>query len=456
MPAKTSMARNRARILAGLMLAATLLLQLSCTARRPTTIRLAGDKWFLTSLVKTGLLADFEKHSGIHVDIIYKNDEAIMRDLDGSAAGAQRYDVVVMRHRFLGALVAKQQVQPIEGYLSDRALHDNGFVPEEQLYSNWWHGLASYRGHAYGYPFTGLTTYLCYRKDMLDDAENQRRYKARYHQELKPPATWEQYARVAAFFTRPDEHFYGTYVQGKQGLALWYEWLSFIYAFGGDILDTRHGSEYGDIVVNSPENVAATEEYVSLIKSSPPDTLSYGWNEAQSALQQGHVYMGILWSDQAPFLEDASVSKVAGKIGYRLLPSDTGSPVSQMEGLISLLPANASHPKEAYRWMEWATSSTVQIQQTLHGGGSLRRSTYDDAGVQALPYTPTFLKSLPVAREKPTIPESDEITRRAEVRLSDAVRGKSTPKAALDGLALDLQQILGHRGRLKFAVTTTP
>ena len=435
------------------MLFAVLALQPSCHAKRPLTIRIAGDKWFLTSLVRTGLLPEFEKQTGVHVEIVYKNDETIMKELDDRAA---RYDVVMMRHRFLGALVAKRQVQRIDGFVANPTLHDPRFVPEEQLFSNWWHGLASYQEHAYGYPFTGLTTYLCYRKDLLEDGENQRRFRARYHRELGPPSTWQQYAQLAAFFTRPDRHFYGTYIQGKQGLALWYEWLSFIYAFGGDILSTQHGSEYGDIVVNSPENIAATSKYISLIKSSPPDTLNYGWNEAQSALQQGRAFMGILWSDQAPFLEDSQVSKVAAKIGYTLLRLDPEPPVTQMEGLISLLPANAPHPEAGYRWIEWAMSSTVQTQQTLQGGGSLRRSTYDDARVQALPFSSAFLKSLPVAKEKPTIPESDEITRRIEIRLSEIVRGKSTPKASLDGLALDLQQILGHRAKLKYPVTLAP
>jgi len=35
------------------------ILQLSCVRRHPSTIRLAGDEWFLDSLTKTGLIADF-------------------------------------------------------------------------------------------------------------------------------------------------------------------------------------------------------------------------------------------------------------------------------------------------------------------------------------------------------------------------------------------------------------
>ena len=113
-------------------------------------------------------------------------------------------------------------------------------------------------------------------------------------------------------------------------------------------------------MVNSPQNVAATQQYVKLIALSPPDTLNYGWNEAQAALQQGHAFMGLLWSDQAYLLEDPATSKVAGKIGYSLIPSNTEQRSSQLEGLTYLIPTMSQHPKEAYRFLEWAMSDQVQ------------------------------------------------------------------------------------------------
>ena len=192
-----------------------------------------------------------------------------------------------MRHRLLGALIQKHQIQPIDALLTDPTVHDASFQPSQQLFPNWWRELSWYGDKIYGYPYTGLTAYLCYRKDLLDDPENKRKFKARYHREIAVPSNWKEYMQLAAFFTRPEEHFYGTYISGKQGLALWYEWLNLVYSFGGDILDTQHGWEYGDIVVNSPQNVAATEQYVKLIAFSPPDTLNYGWNEAQAALAGG-------------------------------------------------------------------------------------------------------------------------------------------------------------------------
>jgi multiple sugar transport system substrate-binding protein len=415
----------------------------------PLTLRLAGDDWFLKSLVKTGMIAGYEQRTGVRVEVLNRNDRRIMNDLDRANSV---YDLVVMRHRLLGELIQKHQVQPVDSFLADPSVHDASFQPSQQLFPNWWRELSWYGDRIYGYPYTGLTAYLCYRKDLLEDPDNQRKFKARYHRDLAVPANWKEYMQVAQFFTRPQERLYGTYISGKQGLALWYEWLNFVYSFGGDILDTQHGWEYSDIVVNSPQNVAATEQYLKLIAFSPPDTLNYGWDQAQAALQDEHAFMGLLWSDQAYLLEDAATSKVAGKIGYSLIPSNSSRPSSQLEGLTYLIPTTSSHPKEAYRFMEWAMSDQVQTQQTLDGSSSIRKSVYDDSSVKAKPYTAVFLSSIPIAKEKPTIPESPAMTEAAEVRLFAIVTGKESAQSGLDKLALDLKNILGDKVKLRYPV----
>ena len=99
-------------------------------------------------------------------------------------------------------------------------------------------------------------------------------------------------------------------------------------------------------------------------------------------MQQGHAFMGLLWSDQAYLLEDQATSKVAGKIGYSLIPSNTSQRSSQLEGLTYLVPTESQHPKEAYRFIEWAMSAQVQIQQTLNGSTSIRKSVYEDSRVK--------------------------------------------------------------------------
>ena len=154
--------------------------------------------------------------------------------------------------------------------------------------------------------------------------------------------------------------------------------------------------------------------------------------------------------------EDPAVSKVAGKIGYTRVPSNSGESFSQLEGLTYLIPRESKHAPEAYRFLEFALSREVQIRQTLDGGASLRKSTYEDPSVKRLPYTAAFLAAIPVGKGKPTIPESPQITDAMVLRLSQIVRGQNTPQAGLDRLALDLQSILGKHASLRFPVGRKP
>ena len=71
------------------------------------------------------------------------------------------------------------------------------------------------------------------------------------------------------------------------------------------------------------------------------------------------------------------------------------------------------------------------------------------------PYTPAFLASVPIAREKPTIPESSQMTEAAERHLSEIVTGKESPQSGLDKLALSLKDILGGKVKLRYPVHGT-
>src|SRR6202012_4287389 len=98
--------------------------------------------------------------------------------------------------------------------------------------------------------------------------------------------------------------------------------------------------------------------------------------------EKEHAFMGLLWSDQAYLVEDHATSKVAGKIGYSLVPSNNRQQASQMEGLTWLVPAGAPQAKESYRFLEWVMSNSVQVSQTLHGSNSIRQSVYEDPRVK--------------------------------------------------------------------------
>jgi multiple sugar transport system substrate-binding protein len=72
--------------------------------------------------------------------------------------------------------------------------------------------------------------------------------------------------------------------------------------------------------------------------------------------------------------------------------------------------------------------------------------------VKALSYSKASTETLAVARPKPTIPESPQLTEILVRELSLALTGKKTSKAALDTAAAEMGKLLGACAPLKYPV----
>ena len=436
---------NRRHAIAAVTLAAALLTSCGKDSSGATSIRLIGEAYAPLEAL-AGMTGEFEAETGIAVEVVMKDHQSVVAELDQELRIREvTYDVLLMPHRLLGKMVEKGHVLPIDPLL----LGDQGELVAD-LFQPWSDEVSSYGGTAYGRPFTLLTMYLVYRQDLLDDPGEQARFREQHGRDLAPPSNWEEYRDLAAFFTRPDDGLYGTYINGQKHVALWYEWINFVYSFGGNVLDAEAGSSYGDIVVNSPENLAATEYYVSLLEFSPPEARNYNWDDALATMQQGRAFMGLMWHDSTPYLEVAEDSVVAGKMGYAPLFGANGGIVAQLEGWTYLIPAEAEAPEAAARFITWAMGRDEQVRQTLGGGASPRRSVYDDPDVQAIPYMPAFRACLDSGIAKPTVPESGQMTEVMTNRLSEIVSQKLTPADGLDRMAEDLKAVLGDKAALRY------
>jgi len=422
---------------------------------RGVTLRTIGEA--LPPLEAMGrLTADFEKRTGIKIVIeMYEHSEAVNKVMLDLNSKVGRYDFILQPHRELGRFVTNHHVVPIEKFLGNPALRDPSFVPEKSLQPVLWKEISQYDGKVYGFPFTALSMYLWYRKDLLADPQEQAGFKAKFGYDLKVPSTWKEYADAAAWFHRPDKKFYGTAIQGKRHEALWYEWLNFLYSFGGDMMQTDTGSKCGPVIVNSPEAVASLEYYKSLMQASPPDTLNYFWDDVMALMQQGKVFELTMWNDSTYAVEDPKQSTVSGKMGFATLPVQPGSKagkVGQIEGWTYLIPSDSKNPEAAYLFIQWMMGFDQQLAQHLGGGASARPDIYAQPDVKKLSYSQASMDTNAVARPKPTIPQAPEITDILVRELSLALAGTKSPKQALDTAAVDMNKLLGACAPLAYPV----
>jgi len=395
----------------------------------------------------------FEEETGIEVVIeMYEHSEAVNKVMLDLNSHRGRYDFILQPHRELGRFVTNGHLTPIENFMNDPNLRNPDFKPEDVLYQGLWKEISWYEGKAYGFPFTALTMFLWYRKDMLEDPKEQAGFKAKYGYDMQVPSNWDQYRDLAEWFTRPNEGFYGTAIQGKRHEALWYEWINFLYSFGGDMMEVKTGSECGPIIVNSPEAVQSLEYYKSLIQYSPSDTLNYFWDDVMVAMQQAKVFELIMWDDATYAVEDPSQSTVSGKMGFGLIPQGKGGKVGQVEGWTYLIPADAKNKEAAFLFIQWMMDYQQQLEQHLNGGASARPDVYATPEVQKITYSKAAMETNAVSIPKPTIPESPQITEILVLQLSNALTGDKSPKQALDDAAVEMHKLLGDCAPLKFPV----
>ena len=424
------------------------------TAAKPyrgKTIRLIGEDYPPLQAIEK-MKPGFEKITGIKVEVERYEAEAVLQkvafDLNSKTG---RYDLIIQVYFDMGRLVTQKQLHPLTDFISSPRLHNSAFDPETELFPVW-KTMGSYEGKLYGFPMMVLTMYTWYRKDLFEDPKELEAFRKKYGYELAAPDDWKQYKDIAEFFTRPDKGFYGTLIQGKKHMALWQEYINFLYSFGGAIMDTSDPSRYGPIVINSPQAVEATEYYKALLKYSPLDSLNFTWDDALALMQQGKVAMCLMWTDSTYSLEDSNQSKVAGKMGYAMIPKGKAGRFHQIGGQSYYIPVTAKNPEAAYLFIEWIMQADNQIHQQKLGGASARKSTYNDPDVLKLPWTSASIAALEHTHPAMlyTLPESLQIGEVIKSAISDALAERKTVKEALDGAASEIKKLVGNKAVLKY------
>jgi multiple sugar transport system substrate-binding protein len=418
------------------------------TADNSITLRIEADAVSATDAMEKSA-AVFTRETGIQVVVEkfgYKS--SMERAAEDLASPGGRYDIVIQNNDALGKFASQGSILSIDELEKISAMKADF---EGDLFPNTWHGLSWYKGVRYGYPLAANTMFVLYRKDLLDSSDEKQAFHARYGYDLTPPQDWKQYRDLAEFFTRPDQKFYGTLLQGKRFPAVWFEWLNFAFSFGGGVMEKEHSWEYGPVIINSPDTIAATDYYNSLKQFSPPGVTNFTWDDAVGQMRDGHIFMCLLWSDALFHVVDPKVSAVVGKIGYSPLPSGKAGRVAQIAGSTYMVSRSSKHPKEAFHLELWMLRRDNQIQQELAGGASARKSVYQDPRVLELPYALADSQSLAVARNMiDTSPETPQIAETIEIAISEVIADRSNSAEALDWAAVALNKSLGSKAPLKY------
>ena len=133
----------------------------------------------------------FAKLTGAKVDVTHTPaGDLYAKAMVPFQAGQAPYDIVFGFSNFINDW--KRYLAPVpKKYMNSPEMKD---VTKSHM------GVSSWDGTMYQYPVDGDRHYLKYRKDVIDNPEMQKKYKADTGKELKVPTTWKEYGEMAKYF----------------------------------------------------------------------------------------------------------------------------------------------------------------------------------------------------------------------------------------------------------------
>jgi sorbitol/mannitol transport system substrate-binding protein len=244
----------------------------------------------------------FTEDTGISVNftVLPENDvrDKISQEFSSQAG---QYDVATVSNFEIPIYARSEWIAPMDDFIAADAEFDQADILKPMVQS-----LSGEDGKVYGQPFYGESSFLMYRKDVLD-AEG-----------ITMPAkpTWQQVADIAARVDGARPGMAGICLRGQPGWGQVFAPLTTVVnTFGGTWF-----TEDWQAQVNGEGFRDATRFYVDLVRAHGENGAPQaGFTECLNNMIQGNVAMWYDATSAAGSLEAAD-SPVRGKIGYAAAP----------------------------------------------------------------------------------------------------------------------------------------
>ena len=308
--------------------------------------------------------------------------------------------------------------QPVEAY-------NNAWSPSLLSFQN-------FDGEVVGLPFHDGPECLVVREDLFSSAIEQENFFKQYQRPLEVPRTWSDFLQVASFFTRPEQHLYGTIFAGyPDGHNAVFDFCIQLWSRGGELLDER-----GKIDLNQPMAIAALDFYRRLFKQESclhPNSAVSESVKAGEAFANGEVAMMVNWFGFASWAQIDASSSVKGRVNIAPIPADLHVPSPSLNVYWLYAIAQGSKLKEqAYDFLRFAVGKEQDRLLTLAGGVGCRYSTwYDDTINANIPFYNKLGELHETARTLPRLSNWPDIAHIIDKTVSDAIVADAASSALL-------------------------
>ncbi|WP_050524942.1 ABC transporter substrate-binding protein [Pseudorhodobacter wandonensis] len=346
----------------------------------------------------------------------------------GLTAKSPTPDVFAIDVIWAGEFAQRGWLEPLSDYLGADTI---------AAYNPSFLSAATVDGKVFAAPLYVDGTHLFYRSDLLE----------KYN--IPVPKTWEEV--IAASKTvmegEGNPQLYGFVSMWAKIEGLFMNWLSFTGANGATFFDAD-----GNVAVNSPEAIAATQTMVDMIykdKIVPDSILTMKPDDARTLFQQGRaVFMMVQDFVYAPL--SAADSPVAGKFDFTRNPYFEGHPdghSTAMGGWLLAVNANSEHKEAAAKLVEYFTSYDAQLAAALDENRAPGRTdVYAAPEMEKAALLKKLGNDFAVGVVRPSATTGNlypRISETMQTEITNALHREKTVEQALNDAETEINSILG-------------
>jgi multiple sugar transport system substrate-binding protein len=431
----------------------------------------------------------WEEETGAHVNVTKVRIDTLHQEIFADLKGVGQYDAYQTAAWFYGDYFISDEpaIVEITPFLKDPKYpywDPNQFLPAMRRLYTW-------QGKLYGVLFDADAQILYYRKDVLENANHQEKFKSKLGYDLpNPPKTMTEMHDVASFFTGWDwngdgKDDWGISLHAKVNEQGFFHFLTLAAPYVVTPNNKYFYFNPDDMkpLINSEGHLRALEDYVKFLANGPSEqvgwTLEQGWNVFLS----GHAVMEPTWGDLPTLAQDRSHSSVQGRVGATIIPGTTEAfnPLTNQWEKGSLnavgntnggswhcVVSRLSKKKEAaYDFLAFMANKKNAFFNVTNGWtgvqpamkyeyfapvGTGRVEEWENQGWDkddAIAYLNAYYANLvlPAQQIYLRIPGAADYWHELDVRVSSVLSGAAKPKEALDEIYQAWEQITDRCGR---------
>lgn len=350
----------------------TLVSPVACSATEPLKALMVDNQQVE---LFSGLIPHFTNTTGIQIKIVpIKEHELLARLKEPNEAA----DVVMFDMPWLYSLADSGILADISGFMQNF---------DESIYlNNCLDHYGKFRGAYYGLPYTYAPQILFYRRDLFNNPVLKKQYFALYNEELRPPKTWSEFNRVAAFFDKKENPSspvkYGTLLPTAYKECLLPEVYMRMRAYGGEIYNNRFQVSFG-----TSQTVKALSALAALSDQSTATSKKVNDRQAAEAFLRGETAMQISYPSYLSDAADIRRGPAVGITGYTHIPGNC-----PILGGWSLGVSSCSKQKEAaFSFIKWACGEYMANYSAILAGQSAIRASFENNELISLyPWLPLY------------------------------------------------------------------